>query len=74
MIIMPNFITTKFVQTALFGIIGVTAACGGVAIGSVLAEEPLRGDDGMAVLGLLGCVAVAGGSLMCAAGAATDDN
>ena len=71
---MPNFITTKFVQTALFGIIGVTAACGGVAIGSVLAEEPLRGDDGMAVLGLLGCVAVAGGSLMCAAGAATDDN
>jgi hypothetical protein len=43
-----------------------------VAIGSILAEEPLRGDDGMAVLGLLGCVAVAGGSLMCAAGAATD--
>ena len=69
---MPNFIKTKFVQTALFSVIGVTAACGGVAIGSVLAEEPLRGDDGMAVLGLLGCVAVAGGSLMCAAGAATD--
>jgi len=69
---MPNFITTKFFQTALFGIIGVTAACGGVAIGSVLAEEPLRGDDGMAVLGLLGCVAVAGGALMCAAAAATD--
>jgi hypothetical protein len=44
-----------------------------VAIGSVLAEEPLRGDDGLAVLGLLGCVAVAGGSLMCAAGAAIDD-
>ena len=69
---MPNFITTKFVQTALFGIVAVTSACGGVAIGSVLAEEPLRGDDGMAVLGLLGCVAVAGGSLMCAAGASTD--
>ncbi len=71
---MFNFIHQKFLQTALFSVIGVTAACGGVAIGSVLAEEPLRGDDGMAVLGLLGCVAVAGGSLMCAAGAAIDQD
>ncbi len=63
---------SRFVSVAAFAITGLTAACGGVAIGSVLAEEPLRGDDGMAVLGLLGCVAVAGGSLMCAAGAATD--
>lgn len=69
---MFNYIKTKFAQTVLFSVIGVTAACGGVAIGSVLAEEPLRGDDGLAVVGLLGCVAVAGGSLMCAAGAATD--
>jgi hypothetical protein len=74
MIIMFTFITKRFLQTALFGVIGVTAACGGVAIGSVLAEEPLRGDDGLAVIGLLGCVAVAGGSLMCAAGAATDED
>ena len=64
---------SRFVTVAAFAITSVTAACGGVAIGSVLAEEPLRGDDGMAVLGLLGCVAVAGGSLMCAAGAAIDD-
>jgi hypothetical protein len=71
---MTNFITAKFLKTTLFSVIAVTSACGGVAIGSVLAEEPLRGDDGMAVLGLLGCVAVAGGSLMCAAGAATDDD
>ena len=71
---MTNLIKTKLLQTALFSVIGVTAACGGVAVGSVLAEEPLRGEDGMAVLGLLGCVAVAGGSLMCAAGAATDDD
>ncbi len=71
---MTNLIKTKLLQTALFSVIGVTAACGGVAIGSVLAEEPLRGDDGMAVLGLLGCVAVAGGSLMCAAGAAIDQD
>ena len=63
----------RFVTVAAFAITGITAACGGVAIGSVLADEPLRGDDGMAVLGLLGCVAVAGGSLMCAAGAAIDD-
>ena len=63
----------RFVTVAAFAITSVAAACGGVAIGSVLAEEPLRGDDGMAVLGLLGCVAVAGGSLMCAAGAAIDD-
>jgi len=69
-----NLIKTKLLQTALFSVIGVTAACGGVAVGSVLAEEPLRGDDGMAVLGLLGCVAVAGGSLMCAAGAAIDQD
>ena len=71
---MTNLIKTKLLQSALFSVIGVTAACGGVAIGSVLAEEPLRGDDGMAVLGLLGCVAVAGGSLMCAAGAAIDED
>jgi len=71
---MTNLIKTKLLQTALFSVIGVTAACGGVAIGSVLAKEPLRGDDGMAVLGLLGCVAVAGGSLMCAAGAAIDED
>ena len=71
---MTNLIKTKLLQTALFSVIGVTAACGGVAVGSVLAEEPLRGDDGMAVLGLLGCVAVAGGSLMCAAGAAIDQD
>ena len=63
----------RFITVAAFAITGITAACGGVAIGSVLADEPLRGDDGMAVLGLLGCVAVAGGSLMCAAGAAIDD-
>ena len=71
---MTNLIKTKLLQTALFSVIGVTAACGGVAIGSVLAKEPLRGDDGMAVLGLLGCVAVAGGSLMCAAAAAIDQD
>ena len=71
---MTNLIKTKLLQTTLFSVIGVTAACGGVAIGSVLAKEPLRGDGGMAVLGLLGCVAVAGGSLMCAAGAAIDQD
>ncbi len=69
---MTSSTRSRFVSVAAFAITGLTAACGGVAIGSVLAEEPLRGDDGMAVLGLLGCVAVAGGSLMCAAGAATD--
>ena len=70
---MTSSTRSRFVTVAAFAITGVTAACGGVAIGSVLAEEPLRGDDSMAVLGLLGCVAVAGGSLMCAAGAAIDD-
>ena len=70
---MTSSTRSRFVSVAAFAITGLTAACGGVAIGSVLAEEPLRGDDGMAVLGLLGCVAVAGGSLMCAAGAAIDD-
>jgi hypothetical protein len=70
---MTSSTRSQFVTVAAFAITGITAACGGVAIGSVLAEEPLRGDDGLAVLGLLGCVAVAGGSLMCAAGAAIDD-
>lgn len=70
---MTKFLSSQFVTVAAFAITGVTAACGGVAIGSVLAEEPLRGDDGLAVVGLLSCVAVAGGSLMCAAGAAIDD-
>ena len=70
---MTSSTRSQFVTVAAFAITGVTAACGGVAIGSVLAQEPLRGDDGVAVLGLLGCVAVAGGSLMCAAGEAIDD-
>ena len=70
---MTSSTRSRFVTVAAFGITAITAACGGVAIGSALAEEPLRGDDGLAVLGLLGCVAVAGGSLMCAAGAAIDD-
>ena len=70
---MTSSTRSRFVTVAAFGITAITAACGGVAIGSVLAQEPLQGDDGMAVLGLLGCVAVAGGSLMCAAGAAIDD-
>ena len=70
---MTSSTRSQFVTVAAFAITGLTAACGGVAIGSVLAEEPLRGDDGLAVVGLLGCVAVAGGSLMCAAGAAIDD-
>ena len=70
---MTSSTRSRFVSVAAFAITGITAACGGVAIGSVLAAEPLRGDDGMAVIGLLGCVAVAGGSLMCAAGAAIDD-
>ena len=70
---MTSSTRSRFVTVAAFTITGVIAACGGVAIGSVLAEEPLRGDDGMAMIGLLGCVAVAGGSLMCAAGAAIDD-
>ena len=51
---MINHITAKFVQTALFGIIGVTAACGAVGSAHLLA--------------------VAGGSLMCAAGAAIDED
>lgn len=70
---MTSSTRSRFVTVAAFAITAITAACGGVAIGSVLAEEPLRGDDGLAVLGLLSCVAVAGGSLMCAAGAAIDD-
>jgi len=70
---MTSSIRSRFVTVAAFTITAITAACGGVVIGSVLAQEPLRGDDGMAVLGLLGCVTVAGGSLMCAAGAAIDD-
>ena len=71
---MTKFLSARFVTVAAFTITATIAACGGVAIGSILAEEPLRGDDGMAVLGLLGCVAVAGGSLMCAAGAAIDED
>ena len=70
---MTSSTRSQFVTVAAFAITGLTAACGGVAIGSVLADEPLRGDDGLAVVSLLGCVAVAGGSLMCAAAAAIDD-
>ena len=52
---------------------GVANGWGGVGSGYVLAQRALRGDDGLAVVGLVGCVAVAGGSVMGAAGAAIDD-
>ena len=69
---MSNFITTKFAQTALFGVVAVTAACGAVASGHLLQAHPDSEHATARACLLLGLATTAGGSLMCAAGAATD--
>lgn len=70
---MPKFITKRFVETALFGVIGVTAACGAVASGHLLKAHPDSEHTSTRIALLLGLATAAGGSLMCAAGAAIDD-
>ena len=69
---MPNFITKRFLETALFSVIGVTAACGAVASGHLLQAQPDSEHATARVCLLLGLATAAGGSLLCAAGAATD--
>ncbi len=71
---MPNFITTKFVQTALFSIIGVTAACGAVSSAHLLQAHPDSEQTTARVCFLLGLATTAGGSLLCAVGAAIDED
>ncbi len=71
---MANYITTKFVQTALFGIIGVTAACGAVGSAHLLQAHPDSEHTTARVCALLGLATTAGGSLLCAAGAAIDED
>ena len=73
MIIMFTFITKRFVETALFSVIGVTAACGAVASGHLLQAHPDSEHATARVCLLLGLATTAGGSLLCAAGAAIDD-
>ena len=70
---MTNHITTKFIQTALFSIVGVTAACGSVANAHLLQAHPDSEHATARVCLLLGLATTAGGSLLCAAGAAIDD-
>tara|TARA_B110000503_G_scaffold132018_1_gene207479 strand:- start:650 stop:874 length:225 start_codon:yes stop_codon:yes gene_type:complete len=74
MIIMFNFITTKFVQTALFGIMAVTSACGAVGAAHLLQAHPDSEHTTARVCLLLGLATTAGGSLLCAAGAAIDED
>ena len=71
---MTNFITTKSVQTALFGIVAVTAACGAVGSAHLLQAHPDSEHATARVCLLLGLATTAGGSLLCAAGASIDDN
>ena len=70
---MSNFITKRFVETALFGVIGVTAACGAVASGHLLQAHPDSEHTSTRMALLLGLTTAAGGALLCAAGAAIDD-
>ena len=74
MIIMPNFITTKFAQTALFGIVAVTSACGAVGSAHLLQLQPDSEHSTARVCLLLGLATTACGSLLCAAGAAIDED
>ena len=70
---MSNYITTKFLQTALFSVIGVTSACGAVASGHLLQAHPDSEHTTARVCLLLGLATAAGGSMLCAIGAALDD-
>ncbi len=69
---MANFITTKFVQTALYGVVAVTAACGAVGAAHLLKAHPYSDRTTARVCALIGLATTAGGSLLCAVGAAID--
>ena len=71
---MNNYIHQKFLQTALFSLIGVTAACGAVGSAHLLQAHPDSKHATARVCLLLGLATTAGGSLLCAAGAAIDDD
>jgi hypothetical protein len=72
MIIMFNFITSRFITTGTFAISGVTAACMGVALASQLATNPESPDATGQTVALVACAGLAGTCLTLAAGAATD--
>ena len=74
MIIMSKLITKRFVETALFGVIGVTAACGAVASGHLLQAHPDSEHATARVCLLLGLATTAGGALLCAAGAGVGED
>jgi ABC-type proline/glycine betaine transport system permease subunit len=71
---MTKFLSIRFVTVAAFAITGVAAACGAVGAGHLLQVEPHSEHSTDRVCFLLGLAATAGGSLLCAAGAAIDEH
>ncbi len=74
MIIMSNFITSRFAYVSVFTLTGVSAACISVALASVLSANPKGPDATGRAVALLSCTGLAGTCLTLAAGAAVDED
>jgi len=71
---MPNFISQKLLSVGFFGLIAITSAVGAVGAGHLLQLQPDSEHTTARVCLLLGLATTAGGSLLCAAGAAIDED
>ena len=69
---MTSSTRSQFVSVFAFGVSGVTAACMGVALASLLSADPKGPDATGRVVALVACAGLAGTCLALAAGAATD--
>jgi len=72
MIIMSNLIPQRFLYVFSFTLSGLTAACMGVALATLLSADPKGPDSTGRAVALVACACLAGTSLTLAAGAATD--
>jgi len=70
---MTSSTRSQFVSVFAFGVSGVTAACMGIALASLLSANPKGHDTTGRVVALIACTSLSGTCLALAAGAATDD-
>jgi|11BtaG_2_1085332.scaffolds.fasta_scaffold19835_3 hypothetical protein len=71
---MPNFISQKLLSVGFFGLIATTCTVGAVGAAHLLQAHPDSEHATARVCLLLGLATTAGGSLLCAAGAAIDED
>ena len=64
----------KLLSVGSFGIIGLACICSAVAIGSTLSHQSSRASDTVPLVAVLSLAIAGGSSLLCAAGAAIDED